>query len=366
MKYKKLILKSTFKSAAAFFLTAIALTLTLLPFPFSAGNSQLAKIMPLQPVEANATYFNLAGGNLTLNLTAGSAGLITSNDNWSAVPSVEGYCGSGLTSTFGIDPQTVVTAEFPSSTLPTTSSSCVAANKGNPSAFNAGGIAEFDGGTYLAFGLQGNVSSRAPYMVFYLNTTGRSNIGVSFDATDIDSGSNNSVSQIAVQYRVGGTGNFTNLPAGFIADATDAGVAGRKTSKNLVLPAAADNRAQVQIRIITTDAAAPDSTSSPDEWIGINNVNIGNLAPTAASVTVSGRATSASGRGISRASVIMWDDQGNAVRTVTNGFGYYSFFGVEAGRTYIFSIASKTYVFSEPLRTINVDDAVDSLNFVAQ
>lgn len=366
MKLHKQTHKSNYISAAVLVTTFAVLTLTLLPFPFSSEISGLSKITPVRRAEAGSTYFNLAGGNLLLNLNAGSAGLITSNNNWAAVPSVEGYCGDGLTVTHGVDPQTVLTAEFPSSTLPTTASACVAANKGNPSAFNAGGIAEFDGGTYLAFGLQGNVSSGAPYMVFYLNTTGRSSIGVSFDATDIDGGSNSSVSQVAVQYRVGQTGNFTNLPAGFIADVTDGGLAGRKTSKNLVLPAAADNQPQVQVRIITTNAAAPDGTSSPDEWIGINNVNIGNAGPTAASVTVSGRAVTAAGRGISKASIMMWDDQGNVKRATTNGFGYYSFFGVEPGRTYVFSIASRIYVFRQPVQSLSVDDAVDSMNFVAQ
>lgn len=366
MKIHATVRRYNFFSVSAIVLTVAALTLTLLPFPFSSRTSGLSSISPIRRVEANSTYFNLTGGNLLLNLTAGSAGLITSNNNWSAVPSVEGYCGSGLTATFGVDPQTVLSAEFPSSMLPTTADTCIAANKGNPSAFNAGGLAEFDTGTYLAFGFQGNVQARAPYMVFYLNTTGRTNVGVSFDATDIDGGSNNAVTPVAIQYRVGETGNFTNLPAGYIADATDANVAGRKTSKTLVLPAAADNQPKVQVRIITTDAAGPDGMSTPDEWVGVNNIRIGNLAPTAASVTVSGLALTAAGRGISKASIIMWDEQGNVSRARTNGFGYYTFFGVEAGRTYVFSIASKIYVFTQPVQTLSVDDAVDSLNFTAQ
>ncbi|MGI8409193.1 MAG: carboxypeptidase-like regulatory domain-containing protein [Pyrinomonadaceae bacterium] len=318
---------------------------------------------PLRSVEANSTYFDLSTGNLTLNLTSGTTNLITSNDNWTAVSSVEGYCGDGLTSTFGVDPQTVLTAEFPSSALPSSSDTCIAANKGNPSAYNAGGLAEFDSGTYLAFGFQGNVQSRAPYMVFYVNTTGRSNIRIAFDVTDIDGGSNNAVSQFAVQYRVGESGNFTNLPAGYIADATDPNVAGRVTSVNILLPPAINNQPQVQIRIITTDAAAPDGTSTPDEWLGVNNLRIGNFGTTAASVSVSGRVLTPGGRGIARASITMWDDQGNARNSISNPFGFYSFDDVPAGRTYIFTIASRRYIFNQPSQVLNVDNAYDSLNF---
>ena len=357
----KSILISLPVSPAAILLALVALALILLPSPFPTPIARLTEMAsPLRSVQANSTYFNLASGPLTLNLTAATANLITSNDNWTGVPSTEGYCGNGLTSTSGVDPRTVVTAEFPQSALPNSSSTCVAANKGNPNAFNVGGLAEFDTGTFLAFGIQGNVQSRAPYMVFYVNTTGRSNIRFAFEATDIDAGSNNSVTQVAVQYRVGETGNFTNIPEGYIADVTDPNVAGRKTSKNILLPSAIDNQLKVQIRIITTDAAGPD------EWLGINNVVIGGLAPSAAGVPVSGQVLTADGRGISKASITMWDDLGNARRAITNPFGYYRFQDVEVGRTYIFAIASKRYVFTEPSQVLNVDNAYNSLNFVAQ
>ena len=323
---------------------------------------------PLSPrsVEAGSAYANLSSANLTFRLTAASANLITANNNWTNVTSIEGYCGDGLANTHGVNPQTILTAEFATSALPTSGSTCVAANKGNPSAYNAGGLAEFDSGTYLAIGMQGNVQSQAPYMAFYVNTTGQTNVKFAFDATDIDGGSNSSVSQVALQYRIGETGNFTNIPAGYIADATDGGVAGRTTTRNVVLPAACNNQPQVQVRIITTDAAAADGTSSPDEWIGINNVVIGNIVPSAAGVNVGGRAITADGRGIARARIALWDDSGNVRAASTNGFGYYNFEDVEVGRTYVVSITSKRYVFSSATQFINVGDEISSLDFVAE
>ena len=355
-------------SPAAIVLSSLALALALLPVPPPRAISWLLSEWPstIRSVEANSTYANLASGPLTLNLTTATINQITSNDDWSGVASVEGYCGDGLTSTFGVDPQTVVTTEFPNDALPSSSDTCVAANKAHPSAFNAGGLAEFDDGPYLAFGFQGNVQARAPYMVFYVNTTGRYSIRTTFEVTDIDDGSNNSVTQVAVQYRVGETGNFINLPAGYIADATDPNVAGRVSSRDVLLPSAADNQPKVQIRIITTDAAADDGGTTPDEWLGLNNLTITGAVPTAAGVTIRGRAVTARGRGIARASVEMWDDQGNIRRTSTNGFGYYSFPDVEVGRTYIFTIKSKSYSFVEPTQVVSINDSLNSLNFYAQ
>ena len=48
-------------------------------------------------------------------------------------------------------------------------------------------------------------------------------IDVSFVLRDIDGTTDNAVQPVAVQYRVGATGTFTNLPAGFVADADEVG-----------------------------------------------------------------------------------------------------------------------------------------------
>lgn len=319
---------------------------------------------------ANTTYANLSGGNLTYNLTTATRDQISSNDNWSSVPSVEGYCGAGLTPTTVNDPQTVLQTEFnntggaPTYALPTNGSgTCIAANKGNPSAFNAGGLAEFDRTSApdpFAIGFQGNVSADAPYMVFYVDTTGLSNIQFKFDATDLDSGSNNATSRIALQYRVGNSGLFTNLPGGFISDVTDPNIAGRVTTRSLTLPAAVNNQAQVQIRLIMTN-----DPTTPDEWVGINNVTVGRLAPTAASVGVGGRVTTETGRGIRNVLVSMTDATGNVRHAVSGAFGYYRFAEVNAGETYVFSARGKRFSFSQPTQVWNVEADNYTIDFVA-
>ncbi|MFN6963676.1 MAG: carboxypeptidase-like regulatory domain-containing protein [Pyrinomonadaceae bacterium] len=315
-------------------------------------------------VKAHSTYADLAAGSLTFAITPATVDLITTNDDWSRVASVEGFEGRGLTATHGVNPQTVLGTEFPNGRLPNTPTK-VAANKSNPSAFNVGGLAEFDTGPPLALGLQGNVHAN-PYLVFYLNTLGRYQIRIAYRVEDIDGGSNNSVSQVALQYRVGETGNFINIPAGFIADATDGGVAGRVQNMSVVLPTPAENQPRVQVRIITTNAAAPDGTSTPDEWIGVNNVVItSQSAPTAATVTVAGRVADAGGRGICNAIVTLTDLDGTSRTATTNPFGYYRFHEVPAGAAYIVAVASKRYAFSPDSRVVTVVEDLNDVDFFA-
>lgn len=311
--------------------------------------------------KAGSTYATLASGTLILNLTAANVDVIDTNDDWSGVTSVEGFFGQNLTATHGIDPQTVLTSEF--GILPSPGNTQVAANKGNPSAFNAGGLAEFDSGTYLAFGFQGNVQAN-PYLVFYLDTTGRSNITMNYTVQDIDSGSNDSVSRLALQYRVGETGSFTNLPAGYIADATDGGVAGRVTSRNVVLPAAVNNQSKVQVRLITTNAANLSGGSTPDEWMGVNNITISSNTLTAASVSIGGRVLTSGGRAINGALLTLTDNSGSVRTAISNPFGYYQFENVAAGGTVFLSVRSKGYTFIQPTRLISVGDDLGSVNFI--
>ncbi|NJN86001.1 MAG: hypothetical protein HC881_06410 [Leptolyngbyaceae cyanobacterium SL_7_1] len=106
-------------------------------------------------------------------------------------------------------------------------------------------------------------------MLIYLNTTGVTNTQISYNLRDLDGSPDNAVSPVALQYRVGTTGNFINLIPGFVADAsTGPNQATLVTPVSAVLPDATNNQSQVQVRIITTDAAGID------EWIGIDDITI--------------------------------------------------------------------------------------------
>lgn len=198
---------------------------------------------------------------LTQNWT--NTGLITANDNWSGVPGIEGFLGQDITTSTGTDPQTLVGTSAVANDLD------VIANQTNPNTLATGGVAEFDGIVNPTIALQGSGTADAPHIILNLNTTGLSSINVSYNVRDIDGSTDNAVQPVALQFRVGSSGNFTNVPTGFIADATTGpNLATLVTPVNVTLPAAAGNQSLVQVRIITSNAAGND------EWVGIDDISI--------------------------------------------------------------------------------------------
>src|SRR5262245_32990001 len=209
-------------------------------------------------VTPDTTPHNLAVSNFYQNWN--DATLITANDNWSGVPSVIGYLGDD---TFGegVDPQTVLT---PYSTVD------VIANQGSNTALTTGGVAEFDGLSNRVIALQGDDTADAPNLVISINTTGRSNISISYRLRDIDGTTDNKDQPLALQYRIGNAGNFINLPEGFVSYATTGpSLATKVTPVSVTLPSDVDNQSLVQLRIITTNAVGND------EWVGADDIVVG-------------------------------------------------------------------------------------------
>lgn len=87
------------------------------------------------------------------------------------------------------------------------------------------------------------------------------------------------------------------------------------------------------------------------------------LAPTAASVSVSGRVFTPSGQGLANAMVLLVNMNGETRVARTGSFGYYSFEGVEAGQVYLLSVESKRFQFVP--QTMMVLDELNDLNFTA-
>lgn len=192
------------------------------------------------------------------------ASLLTNDNNWTLVPGIEGFTGNGLTFGTGADPQTLLTTGF----LP---SPQVFANQASPNTLTTGGVAEFDGIADPTIALQPNGAgnANAPYIIITLNSINRQNITVAYNLRDIDGSTDNAVQPVALQYRIGNSGNFINIPAGFVADATSGpGLATLVTPVSAALPVGANNQSVVQVRIITADAVGND------EWVGIDDVSI--------------------------------------------------------------------------------------------
>lgn len=90
------------------------------------------------------------------------------------------------------------------------------------------------------------------------------------------------------------------------------------------------------------------------------------LAPTAAGVSVSGRVTTADGRGIRGAKMMLSNSNDQTAITATTGsFGYYRFDDVTAGQTYVLSVTSKRFSFIVSSRLLSVNDEITDEDFVA-
>lgn len=86
------------------------------------------------------------------------------------------------------------------------------------------------------------------------------------------------------------------------------------------------------------------------------------LAPTAASISISGRVLNPSGSGLLNAFVYLQMRDGTIYASRTANFGYYRFDGIEAGQTVYLWVVSKQYVYTP--RTITAADEVTDLDFI--
>jgi endonuclease I len=213
-----------------------------------------------------------------------NVGLITAANDWSGVPGIAGFTGNGVTAltTTGQNPQLLLADDVPATLN-------VTANQTDPT-LAGGGIFEFEPLNVVAF--QGsNTSARAPYLLLSLTTTGKSGITAAYNLRDVDGSVDNAVQPVALHYRIGTTGPFTDVPAAFVADASSGpSLATLVTPVFVTLPAAVDNQALVQLRIMTANAAGND------EFIGIDDIVIGggpavDVPPTVSSSVPANNAT---------------------------------------------------------------------------
>jgi hypothetical protein len=204
--------------------------------------------------------------------------LIRADDDWSGVPGIAGYRGDGLVAAPGTDPRDVAAD---GSGTPVD----VAANRTDPAAIGlAAGVAEFELPNPVV-ALRGSATASAPQLVIALDTRGRAGIAVRFTLRDIDTAAD-AVQPVAVQYRVGGTGGFANVPGGYVADATASTIGIDATASTIgtdslnraadelvtpvrvTLPTAADNARLVEVRVLTTDSPGRD------EWVGVDDIEV--------------------------------------------------------------------------------------------
>ena len=90
------------------------------------------------------------------------------------------------------------------------------------------------------------------------------------------------------------------------------------------------------------------------------------FSPTAAGVSISGKVKTANGQGIRNARITLIAENGSTRSTVTGSFGLFQFTDVEAGHTYVLSVASKRFVFANPSQVISAMEDLTEIEFISQ
>jgi Carboxypeptidase regulatory-like domain len=309
-----------------------------------------------QNMLANTYYFDITGLDPFIQKWTDTS-LLPVNDYWGDIVSVAAYRGDSLTSGIGVNPQTILN-DTPGNPLNVT------ANETNPNTSTAEGAVEFEIANPVV-ALRPSDTANAPNLVIRVNSTGCSagkTLTVAYDVRDIDGSARNSISPIALQYRYSASGNYINLPDGYVADATFGPNSDTKvTPVFAVLPPTSINQPNLTLRIIGANAVGSD------EFVGIDNIQVYCVgAPTAANSSISGKVQLPSGRGISQATVSLFNTTDNTFKSVnTNQFGRYAFNDLPAGDFYILSVSHRRYAFTPNTREIQLSDNLDDIGFVA-
>lgn len=113
----------------------------------------------------------------------------------------------------------------------------------------------------------------------------------------------------------------------------------------------------------------------PVEFSGINNAVGGDGSDigafevqqgTAGEVSISGRVVTAGGRGITNAAItVSGGSLAEPVSVVTGRSGSYTVIGLESGRTYIVSVGSRRFRFTQPSRALSLSDDAVAVDFTA-
>lgn len=159
-------------------------------------------------------------------------------------------------------------------------------------------------------------------------------------------------------------GDFTTLLLTINPNLEQSGYPQTWTQYTLTLSGlpAAGVTARAAFRYFVTNAGP---TALNANYIGIDTFQYIPAVVTAASVLVSGRVTTATGKGVRNALVILTSSNGESNTAITNAFGYYRFVDVSVGETYIFTVSSKRQGFSQNPQVRFIAQETNDINFVA-
>ena len=198
------------------------------------------------------------------------------------------------------------------------------------------------------------------------NETGYT-FGLSYDATKLSS------PQVVIGDSGGDVVSNTNTAGqiGFSVTSFAGGTIASGNNKvlvNVTFTVAANASGTAAVAFSDTPARRKTSGDDPNTPLAQPTFTDGTvtvLGPTAAGVSVSGRVWTANGRGIQNVTITLTNANGESRIARTTSFGYYQFNDVPVGQTYIINAAARRYQFDQATRALNLNDAVDGINFVA-
>ncbi|HMO82148.1 MAG TPA: carboxypeptidase-like regulatory domain-containing protein [Pyrinomonadaceae bacterium] len=156
--------------------------------------------------------------------------------------------------------------------------------------------------------------------------------------------------------------DFTTPTFGGTVGAIDGNAKGNRIELNAVLSVNIPVGEEIMLRWADIDDSGSDHAISIDDFSVIPL----SAGPTSANLNIEGRVTTADGRGIANTSIRIEGGTLSAPLTaITNGFGFFRIEGVPAGHTYLISVASRRFVFAEPVRVIMLDDKIGEIVFTA-
>lgn len=212
-----------------------------------------------QPL-ADPTYFQLEGNDFSQDWNDTS--LISSNNNWSSVPSLYGYHSDRSGTTSGIDPNSAALLGYSTTTLRVNAN----ATTGTTS---TGGVYEMSGGAQIngdpTIAMLGSTSVDAPYILLRLNTVRCTNVNIRYRLRDLNPSNTTAIQQVGFQARAADSGNFTALA--YHANANNGG----DTLGSVTLDSSFNGKEKVQVRWMTTNAG-PGSTG--DNMIGVDDIKV--------------------------------------------------------------------------------------------
>lgn len=109
---------------------------------------------------------------------------------------------------------------------------------------------------------------------------------------------------------------------------------------------------------ISETSASGNSSVTSGFW------NFTPLAPTAASISISGRVQNGSGAGVTNAILYLQTQDGQILVARSSSFGYYQFDNIIAGQLVVISVQSKR--FSYVPRSIIVADKIGDFDFIPE